>query len=118
VVRRTRGTEVKTITLMSKAYNGDYIFSKPRRAINGEKVWIYSVLSADGGATPLHYWTSMHSVMEDFWTQDELDQYADFHGASAVVRLELDADAADALIAEIRGNAIDHSPTKSMLDDA
>jgi hypothetical protein len=56
--------------------------------------------------------------MEDFWTQNQLDQYASLHGASAVVALELEPDDADTFIAEIRRNAIDNSQMKSMLDDA
>lgn len=100
---------MKTITLMSKLFNGNYIYDRPRRVINDEPVWIYSVLSIAGGASPLHYWTPAHAVMED-WTQDQLDRYASFQGVSAVHSLRLKDEVADALIAKIHSKSIDNSP--------
>jgi hypothetical protein len=116
VISTTRESDVKTITIMCKDYACLGGFDSPRSTVKKVKTWIYSTLSLAGGMSPLHYWSAYYAVMEDFWTQDDLDQYASFHGASGVARLELDTDAADALIAEIRCKAIDHSPTKSMLD--
>lgn len=104
--------------MASRTEPADLSDSSRSYALDYEGPWVYSSLSIDGDGSPLHYWTGAYAVMEDFWTQNQLDQYASLHGASAVVALELEPDDADTFIAEIRRNAIDNSQMKSMLDDA
>jgi hypothetical protein len=104
---------VKTLTFMCKSYGCESRFERPRSAIRVVKTWIYSTLSLDGGASPLHYWSAQYAVMEDFWSQTDLDAYASFHGATAVHSLRLKDEDADAFIAKLKRNSIDNSPQES-----
>jgi len=51
--------------------------------------------------------------MEDFWSQDDLDLYASFHGVTAVHSFRLKDGEADAFISKISRNSIDNSLAKS-----
>ena len=105
---------MKTVTIMCKRYGGcRKELERPRAALKAEGTWIYSTLSLAGGISPLHYWTPVYSVMEDFWSQDDLDEYASFHGATAVHSLRLKDEDADAFIARIHSNSVDNSPQES-----
>ena len=106
---------MKTITIMCKDYACLGGFDSPRSKVNKVRSWIYSTLSLQGGSSPLHYWSAYYTVMEDFWSQDDLDQYASFHGATAVHSMRLKDEDADAFIAKIRSNSIDKTPQESDL---
>ena len=103
---------MKTVTIMCKDYACLGGFDSPRSKVNQVKIWFYSTLSLEGGISSLHYWSAYYAVMEDFWSQDELDQYASFHGVTAVHSMRLKDEEADAFIARIHSNAIDNSPQK------